>query len=433
MRSRLKGMTRALVLALAGALVGSVAGCGGGDDGNVRPTPPTSTFSGSAFSLVNGAACAGVGVITTRHSTYQSAETAARQRCQSEAANLATQVGGLAHICRSVWTNECGAIYGGRNSQRCVVSGAHGSSASAARSNALQDCQNTLGSGAQCDVIAAGCASGGAPPVGVWRPSGGPTQPPSNTQNLRNVSVTIPSSCPREVEVCVRDHQCEDGDQVRVSVNNSVIFSGEIFNRWACRRVPVQTGSNSIQLFAINGTGFKGNCDHTDANTGEMRVRGGSNGDTQSWQHSGGTGSNARINVNIGPAGGSCTPGTTPVQSNLYGAVASSIEDNCRSRYTAIAANHSSEASARSAALSGCRNRGGSQCSVDTTFGSAYAGNNQCGALAYGKTSTQCRLRAGTGSTESAAESDALARCRSGGFSCSLVQGTRGRFASCAQ
>ena len=40
----------------------------------------------------------------------------------------------------------------------------------------------------------------------------------------------IPSSCSREVEVCVRDNECEDGDQVRVSVNSSVVFSGEIVN-----------------------------------------------------------------------------------------------------------------------------------------------------------------------------------------------------------
>lgn len=56
--------------------------------------------------------------------------------------------------------------------------------------------------------------------------------PPGGTRQIQDVSTTIPSSCPVEAEVCVRDHAAEDGDQVRVSINGNVAFSGEILNRW---------------------------------------------------------------------------------------------------------------------------------------------------------------------------------------------------------
>ena len=162
-------MNRALSLALVGVLAGSVAGCGSGENQNGPPPPPTSRYAGVAYSLVQGR-CAGVGVLVPGHRSTQTAEEAARQRCQQEASNLATQLGSLHHLCRSVWTDECVAIYGGKkNTGRCVVSGAHGSSVAGARSSALGDCQSTLGFGAQCDVIVAGCASGATPLTGVWK------------------------------------------------------------------------------------------------------------------------------------------------------------------------------------------------------------------------------------------------------------------------
>ena len=37
--------------------------------------------------------------------------------------------------------------------------------------------------------------------------------------------------------------------------------------------MPVSQGRNTVEIFAINGTGFKGNCSHSDANTGAIRVR----------------------------------------------------------------------------------------------------------------------------------------------------------------
>ena len=32
----------------------------------------------------------------------------------------------------------------------------------------------------------------------------------------------------------MRDHECEDGDRIRVEVNGRSIFSGEIDNDWDC-------------------------------------------------------------------------------------------------------------------------------------------------------------------------------------------------------
>ena len=124
-----------------------------------------------------------------------------------------------------------------------------------------------------------------------WAPDNFSPQP------LRDFNITL-SSGQRKVEVCVRDHECEDGDEVRISVNGGRVFSGEIFNDWDCDDVPVQQGRNRVELYAINGTGHKGNCSYVDRNTGEIRVSG-KNSQTQSWQHRGGAGSSANIIVEV--------------------------------------------------------------------------------------------------------------------------------------
>lgn len=301
------------------------------------------------------------------------------------------------------------------------------------------------------------CSSSAAPSVEVWDPfpdsppgpSPTPMPPPpgpGTSTPLRDVNVTIPASCPRQVQVCVRDHECEDGDQIRVSVNGSVIFSGELFNAWNCQNVPVQQGTNRFELFAINGTGFKGNCSHTDANTGEIVVTGGNTRGTQSWRHRGGAGSQANLNVTIGPAGGTCTPtgsspgsGTGPgTGTGGYGAIASSVEPQCRGHYAGLATG-GSQTGARSDALASCRSIGGTQCNFHSDFGSAYRGNVDCGAIAYGErtsgNTTFCNLYVGVGSSESAAEADARSECQSAGMtSCTIEPASDGgRFASCAR
>ncbi len=117
------------------------------------------------------------------------------------------------------------------------------------------------------------------------------------SQALSDFQVTVPAG-QRDVELCVRDHECEDGDRISVSVNGAQVFSGELYNSWSCHTVPVKPGSNPISMFAINGTGFKGACSHADGNTGEMRVTG-TNSATQSWRHRGGAGSSAQITVQV--------------------------------------------------------------------------------------------------------------------------------------
>ncbi len=118
-----------------------------------------------------------------------------------------------------------------------------------------------------------------------------------SAQPLLDFHITL-SSGQREVRVCVRDHECEDGDRVRVSVNGQRVHSGEIDNDWDCEDVPVHEGRNRVELFAVNGTGRKGNCSYADVNTGEIRVEG-KNTETQSWRHRGGAGSSASIIVDI--------------------------------------------------------------------------------------------------------------------------------------
>ena len=99
------------------------------------------------------------------------------------------------------------------------------------------------------------------------------------------------------LEICVRDHECEDGDKISVDVEGRTIFSGEIDNDRDCQTIEVRGGqSYVVELTALNGTGYKGNCSHADANTGEIRVTG-ENTETQVWRHRGGAGSKARIIV----------------------------------------------------------------------------------------------------------------------------------------
>ena len=114
---------------------------------------------------------------------------------------------------------------------------------------------------------------------------------------LQDFNIKVSSSDP-QVRVCVRDHECEDGDRIRVSVNHSQVFSGEIDNGWDCKDMRVTSGKNRVELYAINGTGNKGACSHADINTGEIRVEG-KNSQVQSWRHQGGGGSRASIVVEV--------------------------------------------------------------------------------------------------------------------------------------
>ena len=132
-----------------------------------------------------------------------------------------------------------------------------------------------------------------------WRPGAAfAAAEPFTPRPLQDFSIAVPAS-PYDVEVCIRDHECEDGDRVRVSINGIELMSEEIVNAWICRNVALGEGRHDIELFAINGTGFKGeDCSHADGNTGEIRVTG-EDSQTQSWRHRGGAGSSAGIEVTV--------------------------------------------------------------------------------------------------------------------------------------
>ena len=119
-------------------------------------------------------------------------------------------------------------------------------------------------------------------------------------QGLRDFPVKIKGKT-GSVEICVRDHECEDGDRISVDADGRNVFSGEIDNEWACTTLEVEHGkSYPVELKALNGTGHKGNCSYSDVNTGEIRVTG-ENTVTQVWRHRGGAGSRAKIIVEPQP------------------------------------------------------------------------------------------------------------------------------------
>ena len=102
------------------------------------------------------------------------------------------------------------------------------------------------------------------------------------------------------IDICVRDHECEDGDAINVNVEGRNVFNGELVNEAMCSGLEVEAGRDYvIELTALNGTGLKGACNFADANTGEILVRG-LNSETQVWRHREGAGSQARIVVTTG-------------------------------------------------------------------------------------------------------------------------------------
>ena len=117
-----------------------------------------------------------------------------------------------------------------------------------------------------------------------------------SNQDIQDFRMQI-SGDSANLQICVRDHECEDGDRISVTVEGRSVFSGEIDNDWVCDTLEVVAGRRyEVELFAINGTGHKGYCNFADVNTGEIQVSG-DNTQTQSWRHRGGAGSRAQIIV----------------------------------------------------------------------------------------------------------------------------------------
>lgn len=96
----------------------------------------------------------------------------------------------------------------------------------------------------------------------------------------------------RVVNVCMRDNECEDGDILDITLNGKAIVRSELFKEAKCFDVPVNAGVNFLGVYAVNGTGFKGQCSHEDRNTGVVTVYGASgSGRTQTYSVRGGQGS----------------------------------------------------------------------------------------------------------------------------------------------
>ena len=147
---------------------------------------------------------------------------------------------------------------------------------------------------------------------------------------IQDTPIMISSRCEREVQICARDYDCEDGDEVRVTLNNDVVFEGEIFNEWQCRTAPVNEGENSLVFFAINGTGFKGLCRYIDLNTGELRITGlGGSMNSQRWAHKGGAGSLVKLLITTEQTNNNCSYDPT----GSGGIVTTNIMDGCADGY----------------------------------------------------------------------------------------------------
>lgn len=113
-----------------------------------------------------------------------------------------------------------------------------------------------------------------------------------------NFSAKFTAQGQRYVNFCMRDNECEDGDILAVSINGKEIARSEIFNEARCLDVQVNPGVNYLGVYAVNGTGNKGQCSYADRNTGEVTVTGASGtGKTQTYSVRGGQGSHGSITI----------------------------------------------------------------------------------------------------------------------------------------
>ena len=103
--------------------------------------------------------------------------------------------------------------------------------------------------------------------------------------------------------MCVRDHECVDGDIVRVSVNGTVIYTHEIVAAWHCETASVNVGANKIEGYAVNEWGGKGGCRANTVNTAALEVRTGLGASGTAWFSRKGGISTIRLNVAVGDAG----------------------------------------------------------------------------------------------------------------------------------
>jgi hypothetical protein len=105
----------------------------------------------------------------------------------------------------------------------------------------------------------------------------------------------------RQIDISVRDHECEDGDRVNVMIAGIANgFEATPFPNQEIRNIPATktvtlpgSGTYLVVMTALNGTGFKGNCSFEDENTGELIISGTSQAKPVVWRTRGGTGTHS--------------------------------------------------------------------------------------------------------------------------------------------
>ena len=111
-----------------------------------------------------------------------------------------------------------------------------------------------------------------------------------------NFVVDVPANN-QTVDICVRDYGCVDGDKISLFINSQEVFEGELFWENTCVSSGVNAGDNTIIMYAINGTGGKGNCPNN-VNTGEISI-GKLNWETRQWGLPPNTKKSATLQINV--------------------------------------------------------------------------------------------------------------------------------------
>ncbi len=126
-----------------------------------------------------------------------------------------------------------------------------------------------------------------------------------------------------------------------------------------------------------------------------------------------------------------------PELRGTYGSISVSYND-CGYIPIGVSTGYRSSRDAAAAAISECEAFSGTNCFIARNFGTAYFGNNDCGAIAIGRRSSQGRLRctvtSGGANSVSEAESRALRECLADGrYDCHVPTVAGGRVGTCSR
>ena len=435
----MKSMKWTLALVVAGVLAATLSACGGGGGGGDGPpitSPPTERYGGMSYALGQNCSFAAANITTLAASA---ANADARRGCL----NLVAGLGG-GSSCNHRTFDDCAAVAVGQNSAgSCNIRGHVRSTLSAARAATLQECRERLGSTADCRVLAAACASGG-PDSGIWRPSGSGGGDGNNGDDSSGRYYGA-------FRHGLKGDYCPSGYAAGLATGYSSPDAARTAAINQCR----SAGGRDCEGYGVFGSAYVdghqcGALAQGETSTGHCRSNSQSGTSIASAEsaalrecRSDGyscriirsacstSGPASAVNFTYGSGtGGGDTGGGGGSSGKHYGGIEFSYRGSgCSGGYAVGAATgYSSKIDANSAAIRQCSNAGGRSCGGAVfEFGSAYSGNSDCGALAYGETnrasdgSYRCDTGYGRGTTRAVAESAALSDCRSGGYNCSIV------------